>query len=260
VEEKHRDAAVAALADFEREEASRVAPQPLEPLQVPWFAVMMTLIVMAGFYVMQNRLPPETIERGVADNFLIRGGEVWRVVTALTLHQDLEHLVSNVSLAIFTFAFVLWRFGVGIGLFATVLGGALGNLLNAVMHITQHHRSIGSSTALFAGLGLLAGAELAARLAHRGTRTGWSLMVPIGAGMAFLSIYGGGGGQNRDGTPVTEVGNVDLGAHLFGLLAGMLVGAVFFAIGLKNDSPRWRGMAAGAAAIVMIAGSWLLAR
>jgi rhomboid protease GluP len=260
VEEKERDRALAALAEFEREEAVRVPPPEIEPLHVPWFAVMMSLLVMVALYVAQRGLPSEIIERGVADNVLIRAGEWWRVVTALTLHGDMEHLLSNLSLAIFVFAFVLWRFGVGIGVSAIVLGGALGNTVNALMQISQHHRSIGSSTALLAGLGLLAGAELAARLAHRGTTTGWPLMVPIGAGMAFLSMFGGGGGQNRDGTPVTDVGNVDLGAHLFGLLAGIAVGAVFFAIGMKRGAKRWLGIAAGAASVALLAGSWLLAR
>jgi rhomboid protease GluP len=260
VEEKERGRVAAALADFEREESARVTPVPPEPLQIPWFAVMMALLVMVALYVTQRRMPAEFVERGVADNVLIRAGEWWRVVTALTLHGDIEHIVSNVSLAIFVFAFVLWRFGVAIGILATVLGGALGNVLNAVMHGAQHHRSIGSSTALLAGLGLLAGAELAARLAHRGSRTGWSLLVPVGAGMAFLSMFGGGGGQNRDGTPAAAIGNVDLGAHLFGLLAGIVVGVLFFAVGMKRGAAQWCGVAAGGVTLALLVGSWVLAR
>ncbi len=258
VEEKDRLPAMAAVAAFERDELSKPVAAPLEPLRVPKFAVLMSLLALALLYCLQRMLPPQVIERGVADNSMIRAGEWWRVVTALTLHGDIEHLVSNLSLAVFVFAFVFWRFGTGIGLFATMLGGAAGNVLNAFLHVGKLHRSIGSSTALFAGLGLLAGAEVAARLSHKNARTGWALFVPIGAGLAFLSLFGGGG-MNDDGSPASEVGNVDLGAHLFGLVAGMVLGAVFAGAGLKNDAPGWQRTVAGTLAVVLPAACWLLA-
>lgn len=259
VEEKERVGAGAAVAAFEHEERAKPAPVPLEPLQIPKFAVFMSVLVMALLYAAQCALPPEVIERGVADNSQIRAGEWWRVVTALTLHGGVDHIVSNISLAVFVFAFVLWRFGTGIGLFATILGGAIGNALNAFLHIGQVHRSIGSSTAVFAGLGLLAGAELAARLSRRGTRGGWSLIVPIGAGLAFLSLFGGGGVTDV-GTIPKNTGNVDLGAHLFGLAAGIAIGAAFIASGLKGDAAPWLRRAAGALAVLLPAVCWVLAR
>ena len=162
------------------------------------------------------------------------------------------------GLAVFAFAFVFSRFGTGAGLLGTVLGGALGNLLNAFAHAAKPHQSLGSSTALFASLGLLAGAELAARLMHRTMHTGWRLLVPVGAGLAFLALYGGAG-SNRDGTPILDAGNVDVMAHLFGLVAGVLLGAIFFAAGLRRGASARMQTVCGAGAIGALFAAWLAA-
>ena len=148
--------------------------------------------------------------------------------------------------------------GVGAGLHGTVLGGGLGNLMNAFAHVAKVHHSIGSSTALFASLGLLAGGELAARLMHRATRTGWQLFVPIGAGLAFLALFGGGG-SDRDGTPILDAGTVDVMAHLFGLAAGVMLGAIFFATGMRGGAARSVQVACGAGAIGLLAVAWSVA-
>ncbi len=254
--EPDRDRAAAAIAEFIRDEKSRPVPVPLEPLHIPKFAVLMALLTMVACYVGQRALPHGLVDAGVADDLRIRAGEWWRTFTALTLHGDAEHLVSNLSLAIFVFAFAFARFGVGVGVLAILMGGALGNSFNAFAHVAQAHRSLGSSTALFAGLGLLTGGELAGRFARGASRAGWPLYVPLGAGLAFLSLFGGGGGQNRDGTPA-PLGNVDLLAHLFGLAAGIGVGAAFHALGLRKGAPgRLQMLAGGAAAVVMMVAWW----
>jgi membrane associated rhomboid family serine protease len=258
VEETMRARAAAAVAEFNREERDRPRSPRLDPLRIPKPAVMAALATMAVCYRLQMIAPPALVERGVAADGAIRAGEWWRVFTALTLHGGIEHIVSNISLAVFALAFVLWRFGVGAGLLGTVLGGGLGNLLNAYAHVAKAHHSIGSSTALFASLGLLTGGELAARLMHRATRTGWHLFVPIGAGLAFLALFGGGG-TNRDGAPAPDAGTVDVMAHLFGLAAGILLGAVFFVTGMRGGAPRWVQSACGATAIGLLVVPWLLA-
>ena len=258
VEESAREQAAAALAEFEAEEQARVHVQRPEPLVIPKLALLATLAAMVIFYRMQAAASPELFERGVASDARILHGEWWRCFTALTLHAGSEHLVSNLGLAVFAFAFAFSRFGAGAGLLGTVLGGALGNLLNAFAHVAKPHASLGSSTALFASLGLLAGGELAARLMHRATRTGWQLLVPVGAGMAFLALYGGTG-SNRDGTPILDAGNVDLMAHLFGLVAGVLLGAIFFAAGMRRGAARWVQAVCGGAVLVVLAAAWMAA-
>jgi membrane associated rhomboid family serine protease len=258
VEENARGQAAAALAEFEAEEQARVHVQKPEPLVIPKLALALTLVAMVIFYRMQTGANPVLIKRGVAVDARILHGEWWRCFTALTLHGGVEHLVSNLGLAVFAFAFAFSRFGTGAGLLGTVLGGAMGNLLNAFAHAAKPHASLGSSTALFASLGLLAGGELAARLMHRATRTGWQLLVPVGAGLAFLSLYGGAG-SNRDGTPIMDTGNVDLMAHLFGLVAGVALGSVLFAAGLRRGARAWVQPVCGGAVIVVLAAAWMAA-
>jgi membrane associated rhomboid family serine protease len=258
VEESERERVAAALAEFEQEEKERPRAAQPEPLEIPKFALAMTLLAMVLLYRLQAVMPLPLVGRGAAADAQILHGEWWRMFTALTLHGGVEHLVSNISLAVFAFAFVFSRFGTGAGLLGTVLGGGLGNLLNAFAHAAKPHQSIGSSTALFASLGLLAGAELAARLMHRVTRTGWQLFVPIGAGFAFLALYGGGG-TNRDGVPVSDVGNVDVMAHMFGLLAGIFLGALLFASGVRRGAPRWVQTVCGTGAMGLLALAWLFA-
>jgi membrane associated rhomboid family serine protease len=258
VEERDREVATVALAQFEREESTRVKVVETEPLNIPVFAVIMTVLVLIQLFAVQTAIPAEWASQGVADDLRIRLGEWWRTCTALTLHGDLDHLVSNLSLGVFVCAFVYSRFGVGIGFLGTVLGGAVGNALNVWVHWYQPHRSIGSSTALFAGLGLLAGAELAARLRHQDTRGLWSLIVPLGAGMTFLSLFGGAG-FNRDGVPVLDAGQVDVMAHLLGLVAGVVLGASLFAIGARRGAPSWAQLSAGIAAMALLTIAWLLA-
>lgn len=255
--EADRDAAAAALADFVREETSRPAPVAIEPLRIPRFATLMVPLLMAACYSIQSAMPAWAVERGVADDLRIQAGEWWRTFTALTLHGDAEHLVSNISLAIFVFAFVFARFGAGAGTLAILLGGALGNALNAVAHVAQAHRSIGSSTALFAGIGLLAGSEVVARIRRGSARGGWPLLVPLGAGLAFLSMYGGAG-LGEDGKPAAP-GNVDVMAHLFGLLAGLVVGAIFHSAGLRCDARTTVRAIAGSVTAALLALTWWMA-
>ncbi len=257
IEPEQRERVLAALSEFEADEAARVEERKAEPFQIPKLAVALTTLAMAAFYKAQLAAPTELLQNGIADDLLIRSGQWWRCFTALTLHGDSDHLFSNLSLAIFAFAIVYGRLGVGFGLLGTIIGGALGNALNSIAHLAEAHRSLGSSTALFAALGLLSGVEIAARLRGK-TRTRWPLIVPIGAAVAFLGLFGGSGGTKHDGTPI-PIGRIDLGAHLFGIAAGVLVGAVFYFAGVHAGTSKRAQCAAGLLAVTLLATAWLLA-
>ena len=256
VEEAQRERVRAALEEFEADETTRTEERKVEPLVIPKAAVAFTALAMVALYFVQIGAAPKWIDRGVADDILIRSGHWWRCFTALTLHGDSEHLISNLSLALFAFAFVYARLGVGFGLLGTILGGALGNAINSVVHFSDAHRSLGSSTALFAALGLLSGTEIVARLQHKG-RARWPLIVPIGAAIAFLGLFGGGG-VKPDGTPI-PVGRVDLGAHLFGIAAGVMVGALFYYLGVRAQTSKTGQIAAGVCAVFLLMAAWFYA-
>jgi len=200
--------------------------------------------------------------RGTSVAELVLHAEPWRAVTALTLHADATHVLGNViSGAIFGSA-VTRRLGPGGGALAIVASGALGNLANALWHqgLGQGHASIGASTAVFGAIGLLAATQLVLdRAAHasnagdagtgsRARRGFWQVAAPAVGGVALLGALGA--------SP-----RADLGAHLFGLLAGGLIG-LGAALALRGRAPSrrwWVQPALGAAATGILLGAWQLA-
>jgi membrane associated rhomboid family serine protease len=146
---------------------------------------------------------------GSANAARILDGEWWRLVTALTLHSDVVHLLSNLSIG-GVFVLLLCR-ELGSGLAWTLLlaAGAGGNALNAFIQPASHV-SVGASTAVFGAVGILAALSLVRHRLSRQKR--WAF--PIAAAMALLAILG------------TEGKQTDLGAHLFGFLSGTALGFV----------------------------------
>ncbi|MBW2268312.1 MAG: rhomboid family intramembrane serine protease [Deltaproteobacteria bacterium] len=147
--------------------------------------------------------------RGSADAEHILFGELWRSVTALTLHADLGHVLSNAVSSTLFIGAVCGALGVGLGGALVLLAGAAGNLANALFH-GAHHDSVGASTAVFAAVGILSALAFAARR-RRETRTRRAWLA-LGAGLALLAMLGTAGDR------------VDLWAHLFGWLAGIAAG------------------------------------
>jgi rhomboid protease GluP len=182
-------------------------------------------------------------ERGSADADRIMHGELWRAVTALTLHSDIVHALANsVGVAVF-FGAVFGILGSGLGSALVLLAGAGGNLANAVLHGSPH-LSVGASTSVFAAVGALGGLGMLRRRRH-GThkRRAW---MPIAAALALLAMLGSGGER------------VDVWAHLCGLLLG---GASGILIGLisPNAPKLWIQWACGSATLALLIYCWILA-
>lgn len=139
-------------------------------------------------------------------------GEWWRVATALFLHADAEHVVSNVLPGLLVVTAVITSLGRLRG-WLLLAGAALAaNLALVLLSAAHPYRSLGASTGIFAGLGLLVGAALrrAWRSAHPHR---WrSLFVPAAAGLTVLGLYGAGGVR------------VDVLAHVVGFSTGLVVG------------------------------------
>jgi len=249
VEEPAHEVARRELAAFEREEAERpppAAPVPAEKLNT--LSLYVAAWVMSAFFLTQNLLGEAWIERGAATSEgIVARGEIWRTLTALTLHADVAHVAANIGFGLLFAAFVLPHFGVGLSWLAIVLSGAAGNAINAWGYRGEAHSSIGASTAVFGALGLLVGAEFVARLRLQHTRNRWQLVIPLGAGLAFLAFLGVG----------EEGRNVDFMAHLWGLVAGVPLGAALAAARVKECAPRWFQRLAGLAAVALPGGAWL---
>lgn len=205
--------------------------RPVSTLE-PTTGTMACMVLFFWFYTRTYPawalFPRQWVERGSAEAWEILGGQWWRVFTALTLHADGAHVVGNAVIGGVFIWLASRRIGSGLAWFLTILGGGMGNFINA-MALAPPHNAIGFSTASFAAAGILAGIapfgvgggnhgfrkedgsprEIGKRL-YRFIR---SAMVPVAAGLGLLAMLGAGE-------------DTDLGAHLFGFLCGLMLGCV----------------------------------
>jgi membrane associated rhomboid family serine protease len=202
-----------------REQESRREPEPVAAGSA--FAGLAVSAALLVFFFVTGPRNPAVIwfERGSADAERILLGELWRTVTALTLHADVGHVLANAIFGALFLSAACGALGAGVGCALALLAGAGGNLANALFQ-GSHHVSVGASTAVFGAVGLLSGLGVARRRRQRSPgRPAW---VPIGAGLAILAMLGTAGER------------VDLWAHLFGLLVG---GALGIPVGFALPRP-----------------------
>jgi len=156
-----------------------------------------------------------------ASAFYILHSELYRSVTSLMIHANAMHLAGNMlGIAIFGTA-VCTITGWGVGWFMILATGILGNLMNAVLYKTGHI-SIGASTAVFGAVGILAAHQFFKKFKLPDQRMrAW---LSLGAGLAILGFLGSGE-------------HSDLAAHLFGFMAGIILGA-FYGVLLKQPAER----------------------
>ena len=182
-------------------------------------------------------------ESGVMNAELVREGQWWRTVTALTLHADLGHIAGN-SFFGALFGIFLGRYlGSGLGWLLVVVGASLANLANAWLQ-TPPFVSLGASTATFAVLGLT-GTFVWRRGYLRG-RNWRQSFAPLFAAIALL-VYTGVGGVRTD-----------IMAHFLGFAAGAVGGvlAATYDIRRLGRSGQW---IAGALTIWLVGYAWMQA-
>ena len=237
--------ALAGLAAYEKENAAPVQNQN----RADDFASLIAGIVVAGVLILSHAVAVRWKEaapwfdQGSAEASRILDGELWRTVTALTLHADLVHLFSNaVAAAIFVTA-LSSIVGAGLAFALVVLAGACGNLANALMQGSSHI-SVGASTAIFGAVGVLGTLGLVRRRRERTrSRGAW---IPIAAALGLLAMLG------------TGTGRTDLLAHLFGFFCGALLGVpvgLFFPT-MPGQVMQW---VCGSATVLVLIYCWTLA-
>ncbi|HTP65743.1 MAG TPA: rhomboid family intramembrane serine protease [Geobacteraceae bacterium] len=201
------------------EEENRGWPPEPPPVAVPKenvFTTVMVLALLIAFHQITLQDIPlfglgpfDWTALGSADAGKIASGQLWRAITALTLHADWLHLFGNLALGGVFIVSLCRELGSGLGWSLILASGTLGNLANACLH-DPDHRSVGASTALFGAVGILAALNHAR---HRGQLTS-RRVLPAAAALALLCLLG------------TEGNHTDLGAHLFGFLAGIALGLI----------------------------------
>ena len=131
---------------------ANVEPRSLNylPALIGYALVLCIVSTAAGF----SLFGMDWYQQGRVNSEQIHQGEIWRLVTALTLHANAQHLVSNLAFgSLFLFYFSRYV-GYGLAGLSVLATGAFGNAINVYMQGTTH-LSIGASTAVFGALGLL---------------------------------------------------------------------------------------------------------
>lgn len=240
-------AALEQLRLYQRENPGRrIHPWPdIRPSRGFAVALAFAAVVTLSFVVQARyALGIDWLSAGelIAGN--VRGGEWWRVFTALMLHGDIAHVAGNAVFGAF-FGYLAGQYlGSGVAGLAIVWMAGAGNLANAWVQ-TGSHRSIGGSTAVFAALGLVA--AFVWGISRRYT-LGWARRwSPVVGAVALLAFTGTGDAQT------------DIVAHLTGFLAGAAGGAcIYFLPALARQGLALQATATMLAVLTLLA-AWLAA-
>jgi rhomboid protease GluP len=231
--------------DKENVPVRRQAPRLVPDFQnaVPGVVVYILIVCLVAWLAGENAFNRNWLAAGRVDGELIRAGEWWRTVTALTLHSGLRHIVGNIGFGAL-FGILAGRlFGSGLTWLCVVIASGLANMLNTFL-LASRHQSIGASTAVFAALGLIAGFVWRAKLMAQDR---WAYRLgPIVGGIALLAYTGTGGP------------NTDIGAHLAGFVCGFGFGLLLTLLPKIPTSRRFQ-LLSGALAIAIVTASWIVA-
>jgi membrane associated rhomboid family serine protease len=215
------------LAWFE-EESAHWPPRPmlaerLAMRRADWFTPLLWVLAVIASFWMQGESREWTAWGALDARAVFERGEAWRPFTALFLHADVGHLVSNALSGIFLFSAVVTTMGRWRGWLLLALASVLGNFAAAAADHGGDYRSIGASTAVFAALGLLTGRAVREAMRDKHPQRWRGVFVPLAAGFAVLGLYGAGGVD------------VDVVAHVTGFGAGFGLG---FGAGKVNQRGR----------------------
>ena len=205
------DRASRALAAYDEESRDDGAVDASSPpvYGANWLGMFMA-VALVGFFA---RTGPRALgnlwfERGSASAERILAGEVWRTVTALTLHADFTHVLGNAIACLVLVTAAAWWLGPGMGTWLVLFSGAGGNALTAMVRGAPHV-SVGASTAIFGALGILAVLQFMAR--RERPASGGKAWVVVAASVVLLGTLGVGPGS-------------DVLAHFFGFVVGAGLG------------------------------------
>ena len=208
------DAADAGRASLEIERfQAENRPRPLPPpVRLHGGALRSAAAYVLGLFLIavassRSLLRRDWYDAGVLDGARLRAGELWRAVTALTLHADLAHLAANAGFGALFGGLAARVYGPGVAWLLIVASATLANLANGAW-MPAGQASLGASTAVFAALGALAMHRWpdATRLARAGLRGG-----SVVAALVLLALLG------------TGDAHTDILAHALGFASGVLL-------------------------------------
>jgi len=240
---KDSEKAFQALKQYrlENREWSWRQPLPWPETHFDWMSLGWAGVLV--FFHWAGSVKPELYDQGMMASKAVRGGEWWRVFTAITLHADLAHLAGNLSIGIVLFGLAMGRYGTGTGLLAAYLAGVCGNLASLWLSSRPFH-GLGASGMVMGALGLLAAQSLHPSVRAESPRT--RRLAGVGAAILLFILYG-----FSPGTAAV--------AHLGGLVAGLGLGAILEWLPPRFARNLMLNVASGFLLLVLVTGTWWLA-
>jgi membrane associated rhomboid family serine protease len=207
-------------------------PLPWRGFHFDWKIVLWALLLIIVHAISVTSVRDVALA-GRMDSAAVRAGEWWRLFTAMLLHADVAHLVSNVSLGVVLLGLAMGRYGSGLGLLAAYLAGAAGNLAGLLVYPMPHY-GVGASGMVMGGLGLLAAQSVT--LLRHGSIGRMYVVRGILAGVMLFVLFGL--------SPETDVV-----AHFGGFVAGLALGGLLVCL-----PPRWQNPWTDTAAAIIFGG------
>lgn len=215
---EHQEKALQQLELFHKENPPREENPPipltfsLQPLWILLVPAIATILDFSG-----NSLH----DIGISNASKVMQGQWWRSVTALTLHADARHILSNLLTGYIVMNMITYRIPLlRLAPFVAIASA----LANFGVSLTVHNynpafSSLGYSTLVFAAIGCLAVIEF--RLMPANTKGMLRRFAPL-CGAASLAVFLGLGE------------NADILGHVYGFIAGLFCGLI-----PKKKSLRW---------------------
>jgi membrane associated rhomboid family serine protease len=217
-------------------------PLPATNLIFHWGGAGWAAAIVAIYYWSTARFPAAR-QLGAMDSRALADGQWWRLFTAVSLHENLPHLMANATTGFVLLGAAMARYGTGMGLLAAFLAGAAGNLAGWALY-SHPYQSLGASGMVMGALGLISAQSFAFWRAERSGRR--YFIRALAAGVLILVLIGF--------SPQS-----DIVAHVGGFVCGALFGGV---LGHWRAETLQRGPAslAGMAALaVLLVAAWRLA-
>ena len=177
---------------------------------------------IAVVYYWSMVLAPGVRGAGVMDSARALRGEWWRLFTAVSLHENMGHLVSNAATGFVLLGLAMARFGAGLGLLAAFLAGVAGNAADLLIY-TEPHFTLGASGMVTGALGLITSQSFAF---WRKQLTGRRFFLQAAAGGILILVL------------IGFDPNADVVAHVGGFIAGAILG---YAMGHAHPATLQRG-------------------
>ncbi|HEX4120127.1 MAG TPA: rhomboid family intramembrane serine protease [Verrucomicrobiae bacterium] len=217
-------------------------PLPGSGLVFHWGSLGWVAAIGAVYY-WSMVLRPGVRSAGVLDSVRAKQGEWWRLFTAVSLHENMAHLVSNAATGFVLLGLAMARFGAGPALLAAFLAGVVGNAADLLIY-TEPHDTLGASGMVTGALGLITSQSFAF---WRKYLTGRRFLLQAAAGGILILVL------------IGFDPNADVVAHIGGFLAGGILG---FALGHARAVTLQRGwvnVASLAALAALFLTTWRLA-